>query len=45
LFQRQSRAISRALQQLFQRSAEQTHTLDEGVKREMQEKINERLKN
>lgn len=45
LFQRQSRAISRVLQQLFQRSAEQTHTLDEGVKREMQEKINERLKN
>jgi len=44
LFQQQSRTISRALQHLFQRSAEQTHTLDETVKREMQEKINERLK-
>jgi hypothetical protein len=45
LFQRQSRVISHALQHLFKRSAEQAHTLDDRVKQEMQEKINERLKN
>ncbi|HEY8970229.1 MAG TPA: hypothetical protein VIM64_14090 [Puia sp.] len=45
LFQQQSRVIGHALQHLFKRSAEEVHTLDEGVKREMQEKINERLKN
>jgi hypothetical protein len=45
LFQRQSRAINQALQHLFRRSSEQTHTLDERTKRDMQEKINDRLKN
>ncbi|HVU54525.1 MAG TPA: hypothetical protein VHD83_05690 [Puia sp.] len=42
LFEKQSRAINRGLQSLFQRSHE--HTLDEKAKQEMQEKINERLK-
>jgi hypothetical protein len=45
LFEKQSRAINRGLQSLFQRSAEQTHTLDDAAKRAMQEKINERLNN
>ena len=44
LFQQQSRAINRSLKAMFQRSATQPHTLDENFKREMQEKINERLK-
>ena len=43
LFQQQSRIINRVLQQVFRRSAQQPSTLDEAVKREMQEKINERL--
>lgn len=43
LFRKQSRAISQSLRSLFQRSASQNHTLNEDVKREMQEKINERL--
>lgn len=43
LFLRQSRMINRAARELFQRSARQPHKLDEGFKREMQEKINERL--
>jgi hypothetical protein len=43
LFQRQSRAISHSLKTLFQGAAKQSHTLDESVKKEMQEKINERL--
>lgn len=43
LFQLQSRMINRAAQQLFQDAARQEHTLGEGVKREMQERINERM--
>jgi len=43
LYQVQSKAIGRALQHLFRRSAENDPTLDESFKQEMQEKINERL--
>jgi hypothetical protein len=42
LFQRQSRMINRAARKLFQETAGQEHTLEEGDKRQMQEKINER---
>ncbi|HEY6899250.1 MAG TPA: hypothetical protein VI233_01345 [Puia sp.] len=44
IFQQQSRTITRSLQSLFRHSAEQSHILDDNTKREMQEKINERLK-
>jgi len=43
LFQRQSRMINRMVRKLFQTSDQQERRLDEGFKREMQEKINERL--
>ena len=43
LFQKQSRTIRKSLQQLFYKNAEQSHTLDEHTKQEMQNKINERL--
>jgi len=43
LFQEQSRSINQAMKNLFGRTAERTHRLDEGVKREMQERINERM--
>lgn len=43
LYKRQSRWISQALRGLFHASAGHGASLDEDVKREMQEKINERL--
>jgi hypothetical protein len=43
LFRRQSRLINRAMHGLFKASAAHTHSLDESIKREMQEKINDRL--
>jgi hypothetical protein len=43
LFQEQSRSINQALQRLFRQPAERRHTLDETFKREMQDRINERL--
>jgi len=43
LFQRQSRIINRVAKALFQRSASQRHTLDDTFKREMQDRINEKL--
>jgi hypothetical protein len=43
LFQRQSRAITRRLHDFFRGSARRGHMLDEGFKREMQERINTRL--
>jgi hypothetical protein len=43
LFQRQSRMINRMVKGLFQTSPDTQHKLDEDVKREMQERINERL--
>jgi hypothetical protein len=43
LFQRQSRMINRAARELFQQSAGEQHTLDDMFKREMQDRINERL--
>ena len=43
LFQRQSRVISESLKILFRRSEEQTHTLNQNIKQDMQNKINERL--
>jgi hypothetical protein len=44
LFQRQSRMINVAVRDLFHRDEGAGRQLDEGAKREMQEKINERLK-
>ena len=44
LFQQQSRMISRVARQLFQRSAGETHSLDDGFKQQMQERINEKLR-
>ncbi len=43
LFQRQSRMINRAARELFREATGQGHVLDEDLKREMQERINERL--
>jgi len=43
LFQRQSRMINRVARELFQRSAGEQRTLDDTFKREMQERINERM--
>jgi len=43
LFRRQSRLITRMMRGLFRASAEREHVLDEAFKREMQEKIEERL--
>jgi hypothetical protein len=43
LFRRQSRIIDRAMRMLFHTNANHTHSLDESTKREMQEKINERM--
>jgi len=44
LFRQQSRSINRAVRGLFQLSAGRGHSLDESVKRTMQEKIDERLR-
>jgi len=44
LFQRQSRMINRIVKTLFRDAAGEQRRLDENVKREMQEKINERLR-
>jgi hypothetical protein len=44
LFQQQSRMINRAMKALFKESAGEERRLDEDVKREMQDKINERLR-
>jgi hypothetical protein len=43
LFRRQSRIIDRAMRMLFHTNANSTRSLDESTKREMQEKINERI--
>lgn len=43
LFQQQSRMINRMIHGLLQSPESGSHKLDETVKREMQEKINERL--
>ncbi|HEY4206983.1 MAG TPA: hypothetical protein VGM31_09225 [Puia sp.] len=43
LFQHQSRVINLALKDLFQGSSKSDHVLDDKFKRDMQEKINERL--
>lgn len=43
LFRHQSRLINRAMHGIFSMSAGRGHTLDESIKREMQERINERL--
>ena len=43
LFQRQSRMINRMLKGMFSDTAAEERKLDEDVKREMQDKINERL--
>ena len=44
LFQQQSRMINRAVKRMFAESAGEERRLDEDVKREMQDKINERLR-
>ena len=44
LFQQQSRMINRAMKALFKESTGEEWRLDEDVKREMQDKINERLR-
>ena len=43
LFQRQSRMINRMVKGIFGDTAAEERRLDEDVKREMQDKINERL--
>ena len=43
LFQRQSRMISRLMRGLFHAASVEDRKLDDDFKREMQEKINERL--
>ncbi len=43
LFVQQSRTINLAMKGLFSQRAERTHTLDDAFKREMQERINERM--
>jgi len=43
LFRRQSRLINQVMNGLFRASAGRAQSLDEAIKREMQEKINERL--
>lgn len=43
LFQRQSRMINRLVRGIFRTSVEQERKLDDDAKREMQQKINERL--
>lgn len=43
LFRRQSRLMNRMMRGIFQASAEREHRLDEAFKREMQEKIEERM--
>ena len=42
IFRRQSHLINRAMRTLFHTSAGHTHSLDDSVKREMQQKIDER---
>jgi hypothetical protein len=43
LFRRQSRLINQVMHGFFRASAGRGHSLDESIKREMQQKINERL--
>jgi hypothetical protein len=43
LFRQQSRLINQAMRGLFHASATRTHSLDDSIKRAMQEKINDRL--
>jgi hypothetical protein len=43
LFQQQSRMINRVVKGMFKETAGEERRLDEDVKREMQDKINERL--
>ncbi|WP_431217021.1 hypothetical protein ACQ86N_22220 [Puia sp. P3] len=43
LFQQQSRMINRAVKGLFKDRAEEEKRLDDGIKKEMQDRINERL--
>lgn len=44
LFQRQSRMINRVVKSLFRDAAGEQRRLDEDAKREMQDRINERLR-
>jgi hypothetical protein len=43
LYQRQSRVLGQAMRVMFRRSTEEQATLGDDIKREMQEKINQRL--
>ena len=45
LFQRQSRIIYRMMRNLYRPTSDPLHHLDENTKRDMQGKINDRMKN